>query len=44
MKQVEIGSFGCLLTSFRDALLRLQHNNEIITMMHRKLGRFNPKF
>jgi hypothetical protein len=44
MKQVEIGSFGCLLNSFRDVLLRIQHNNEIIAMMQRKLGRFNPKF
>ncbi len=44
MREVERGSFGSTLTSVDDVLLRLQHNNEIITLMHKKLGRFNPKF
>jgi hypothetical protein len=44
MREVERGSFGSPLTNVDDVLLRLQHNNEIITLMHKKLGRFNPKF
>ena len=42
--EFEEGSYGEVLKSLEDVLLRMQHNNEIITMIHRKLGRANEKF
>jgi hypothetical protein len=44
VKEIEVGSFGHTLHSLEDATLRMQHNNEIIVMMQKKLGRFNTKF
>ena len=37
-------AYGEVLRNLDDVLLRMQHNNEIITIIHKKLGRANEKF
>lgn len=44
IREIEIGSFGQPVQTIEEATFRMQHNNEIIVMMHKKLGRFNAKF
>ena len=39
-----MNSYGQILTNLNDVLIRIQHNNEIITLIHKKLGRGNEKF
>ena len=34
-----MASYGQILRNLDDVILRIQHNNEIITMIHKKLGR-----